>query len=133
MVGYRVRPSRFPVRCRRVALGIKVDEQGRAMGEGETSRKIHGCGGLADPAFLIHHRDRLANRLAFGSDLAALAPAATTFLKCRLCGTRDQGGIIPQGWGRPAGSRPGSGDQCSTSQILPIVWWVLKCSTFHTE
>src|SRR4029453_6880303 len=46
---------------RRVALGIQVDEQGRALGEGKPSGEVDGCRGLADPALLVDDRDDLAH------------------------------------------------------------------------
>jgi hypothetical protein len=41
-------------RCR-VALGIEVDEERSALGEGESSRQVHRGGGLAYATFLIRY------------------------------------------------------------------------------
>ena len=67
-----------------VALRIKINDQGGAVREGETGRKIHSRGGLADPAFLVHHRNGLANRLAFSSDLADASSGGYDLLQVAL-------------------------------------------------
>ena len=45
----------------RVPLRIEVDEQGRALREGEAGREVDGRRGLADAALLVDDRDDLAH------------------------------------------------------------------------
>jgi hypothetical protein len=47
--------------ARRVALGIQVDDEDAITREGEVASEIHDRRGLADAAFLVGARDRLAH------------------------------------------------------------------------
>jgi hypothetical protein len=53
----------------RVALWVEVDEEGRALGEGQAGRKVDGRGCLADPALLVYDGDGLSYVFSPRSDL----------------------------------------------------------------
>ncbi len=61
--------------CRRVALGVDVDEEAGVVGEGHAGRDVHGRRGLADSALLVDYRENAAHSAGILPDLSeALFP-----------------------------------------------------------